>query len=306
MSDLVVAEAAAVQALHRGISTYATTMRTSVSTIRQEIRRIEQITQDAVNAHRRRLQQAQVALADALEALRRCDDAGRDGCEAVVRAAEQAVTSAQCRLDKAQTAEREVAVVLHELMCTTSAVEAVVSDQSSAAGSALLELEDRLNAITGAWWLTDADRSALSDITGWGHQRLNRTLSEGSLDDVSAVAARANEVSHALAKLPVHEGTVLRGSAGNLTEAQIAQYEPGEVRVEDRFVHASVDPDVADGRFHGNVVWAIESKKGRDVGSHSEIPSEREVMFDKFSRFEVLAKDWLDDTGQWLIYMREL
>jgi hypothetical protein len=102
------------------------------------------------------------------------------------------------------------------------------------------------------------------------------------------------------------QGTVLRGSAGNLTEAQIAEYEPGETRVEDRFVHSSVDPDVADGRFHGNVVWVIDSKRGRSVGSQSEVPSEKEVMFDKFSRFEVLAKDRIEDTGQWLIYMREI
>jgi hypothetical protein len=154
--------------------------------------------------------------------------------------------------------------------------------------------------------LTVADVKALRDITGGGHQELNRTLSEGSVEDVERIADRVAAVSQALERLPVHDGTVLRGSGGNLTEAQIEAYEPGEIRVENRFVHTSVNPEVADGWFHGNVVWAIESKTGRDVEAHSEVPSEKEVMFDKFSRFEVLAKDRVEGTDQWLIYMKEL
>ncbi|MFZ6005561.1 MAG: ADP-ribosyltransferase domain-containing protein [Actinomycetota bacterium] len=306
MSDLVVAETAAVQALQRGVAAYAAALQTLSSTIGQEMRRVEGATRDAVDQHRRRLRQAEIELERALEALRRASDEGRAACAAALRTAQASVAAARQRLENAQRAERHVAVALHELGRVVSVAEGAVADQSSAAAAALLELEERLSAITGARRLTTADRGALSDITGMGHQSLNRTLSAGSIAEVSAVAARTNAVSHALAKLPVHEGTVLRGSAGNLTEAQIAQYEPGDIRVEDRFVHASVDPEVADGRFHGNVVWAIDSKKGRRVESHSEVPSEREVMFDKFTRFEVLAKDRIEGTGQWLIYMREL
>lgn len=32
---------------------------------------------------------------------------------------------------------------------------------------------------------------------------------------------------------------------------------------------------------------SVDSKKGRRVESHSTVPTEREVMFDKFTRFEV-------------------
>lgn len=67
-----------------------------------------------------------------------------------------------------------------------------------------------------------------------------------------------------------------------------------------------MDPEVADGIFGGNVVWAIESKSGRDVEQYSAVSPEKEIMFDKFSRFEVLAKNRIEETGQWLIYMREL
>ena len=155
--------------------------------------------------------------------------------------------------------------------------------------------------------LTDADTHALHDITGIGHQELNRALSQGTIEDVEHVAPRVTAVTRALDHLEPHEGTVLRGSFGDLTEAQIAEYVPGDIRVEDRFLHSSVDPEVADGWFHGNVVWVIDSKNGREVGGNSAVgPSEKEVMFDKFARFEVLAKDRLDETGQWLIYMREL
>jgi hypothetical protein len=154
--------------------------------------------------------------------------------------------------------------------------------------------------------LTDTDLAAIHDITGAGHVEINRALSRGSIEHVERIAARADAVSKALEKFPIHEGTVLRGSFGNLTEAEIAGYEPGEIRVEDRFIHSSVDPEVADGQFHGNVVWAIDSRSGRSVETQSTVPWEHEVMFDKFARFEVLAKDRIDDTGQWLIYMREL
>jgi len=160
--------------------------------------------------------------------------------------------------------------------------------------------------IGGGGSLSQADRDALSDITGSGHQSINRALDGGTLDEVEAVASRATAVSRALEQLPIHEGTVLRGSAGNLSASDIAKYEPGEVRIEDRFLHTSVDPEVADGKFHGNVLWIIESKHGHDVHAHSAWESEREVMFDKASKFEVLSKQQIEETGQWLIYMQEV
>lgn len=71
--------------------------------------------------------------------------------------------------------------------------------------------------------LSSQDRAALHDITGSGHLEINRGLSDGSIQEVERIAERANAVSRALDKLPSHEGAVLRGSAGDLTEAQIAR-----------------------------------------------------------------------------------
>lgn len=305
MTDVVSAEVRAVQDLHRGVTRYAESLRTSASSIRREALSVERQTREVVDQRRVRLRQAEADVQTAQDALRRCTEDGRRACEQALREAQGRAAQTRQRFEHACQAERQAIVVLHELMQVVLSVEGAIADQSSAASSALIELQAKLRSIT-AGRLTGADRDALRDITGSGHQQLNRSLSQGSIEEIESMAARVNAVSRALEKLPVHSGTVLRGSAGNLTEAQIAEYEPGAVRVEDRFVHSSVDADVADGRFHGNVVWAIESSKGRAVEAHSEVPSEKEVMFDKFSRFEVLAKDRVEGTDQWLIYMREL
>ncbi len=306
MSDLVFAETEAVRVLHSGIAGYAARVQAISSGLRHEMHQIEKATQDAVDGHRRQLRQAEAGLEDALESLRHCSDNARSMYEAAVRVARQNVYEIRTRLENAQRAESHIFVALHELARAVFTAEGSVSDQSSAACSALISLEERLSSITGDHLLTGSDRDALKDITGSGYRRLNQSLSEGSITQISEIAERANAVSDALAKLDAHPGMVLRGSAGSLTDAQVGEYEPGEVRIEDRFVHASVDPDVADGYFRGNVVWAIESKSGRRVEQYSAVPSEREVMFDKFTRFEVLSKDHIDGTGQWLIYMREL
>lgn len=305
MTDVVHAETAAVQTLHRGVTAYAESLRTAVSALRHEAHLIAQATHDVVDRRRANLQKAEAAARAAEEALRHCTEDRRHACEESLRIAHGQVASSRQSFDDARRAEMHVTAALHGLMQTVGFVESVVGDQASSARAALVDLEDKLRAITTSRDLTDADRAALRDVTGLGYRQLNRSLSQGSLDDVAAVAGRVNAVTRAVEKLPVHEGTVLRGSSGNLTDAQIGEYVPGEIRVEDRFLHSSVDPDVADGRFHGNVVWVIESTRGRRVESHSEVPSEREVVFDKFSRFEVLAKNKID-TGQWLIYMREL
>jgi hypothetical protein len=208
VTDLVVAERAAVQALHRNVTAYARSLQTITSALRVEVRAIEQASQVAVERHRHRLRQADVEVERAADALRRCgDERRRRECEEAVRAAQRNAAVARQSYEEAHTAETRVAAALHELMRAVFVVESAVADQSSAARSALLELEEKLKSITGARALSDADRTALSDITGLGHQRLNRSLSKGSMEDVAAVGGRVNAVSRALEKLPVHEGT---------------------------------------------------------------------------------------------------
>jgi len=157
--------------------------------------------------------------------------------------------------------------------------------------------------------LMAGDADAVADVTGVGHQEINSTLWNGSVADVEEIASRAVAFSNALDSFPVHEGTVLRGM--NLSDAQVARYEPGSTVVEPGFTHASRDPDR---EFGGNTVFVIDSKSGRDVGQRSAVPVEQEVTFDMSSRFDVLSKEWVDDLdrgpgstarGRWLIYLFE-
>ncbi len=302
------ATVAAADTVSRAITSFVQTARGLADNATAAVRDAERRASSERDARRRSLDDARRGRQRAEAALSACtEDCG--GLQRAVTAAMQAERSATERYNasvQALTALTEARSRLSRQAQTFLAGLERAAPGGQSAAAYRDQLEGYLDQGDSGSGLSSPDRDALSDITGTGHRQLNRSLSDGSLDDVASVASRVNAVSNALQKLPVHEGTVLRGSAGNLTEDQIAEYEPGEVRVEDRFVHASVDPEVADGRFHGNVVWAIDSKRGRRVEAHSQWPSEKEVMFDKFSRFEVLAKDRIEDTGQWLIYMREI
>ena len=58
--------------------------------------------------------------------------------------------------------------------------------------------------------------------------------------------------------------------------------------LENPYTSASLCPETA-GRA-GNIQWIIESKHGRVVDGLSNVPSEHEVLFDRFTRFEVFPR----------------
>lgn len=64
-----------------------------------------------------------------------------------------------------------------------------------------------------------------------------------------------------------------------------------------------MDPDFKHGS--GNVAFLIESKSARLVGRLSVVKYEREVMFDRFTRFLVVDKE-SDENDNWTIVLREL
>ena len=142
---------------------------------------------------------------------------------------------------------------------------------------------------------------ALLDYTGVGYQDINDSLRRGTIDDVQRIARRSSGLSAALKRMPIHEGTVLHGSASTLDAETIARYEPGASVVEP-YLSTTVDPER---EFGGNVLWVVESRRGRDVSGSSAVPHEGEVLFDKFSRFAVLAKEFDEDLERWVIYMEE-
>jgi len=129
-----------------------------------------------------------------------------------------------------------------------------------------------------------------------------------TVDKLAKTARQINDLSDALSKLPAHQGLVLRGSATPLSPDDIARYEPGEIVVEPRFLSATVDPEQEFSKFGGNAIWAIESKNGRAISDYADdrVAHEKEVLFDKFARFQVFAKEYNDELGVWVIYMEEV
>src|SRR5664280_1248851 len=82
--------------------------------------------------------------------------------------------------------------------------------------------------------LTPAEHSAISTYTRVSYETLNHSLWNGTIDDVSAVAAFSHDLSAGLAKLPDYEGAVLRGSHPDRPAAayDLERYESGSVVIE--------------------------------------------------------------------------
>lgn len=106
--------------------------------------------------------------------------------------------------------------------------------------------------------------------------------------DGAGVAAYAAALESALAKLPPHDGVVLR--VAELTPAALESYRAaalsGTTLTERGFISAT---QLLDAALEGDGILAIESRTGRDVSLLSQDPSTREVVFAAGSRFEVLA-----------------
>ena len=139
------------------------------------------------------------------------------------------------------------------------------------------------------------------------YHTLNSALSKETLDKVQESARESNVLSAALRKLPAHEGTVLRGASMQLTADELAKYEPGDFVVEPRFLSVTVDPEEEFSKEGGNAIWVIESKQGHSLEDLADpsMAHEKEVLFDRFARFQVLAKEYNDELQAWIIYMEE-
>jgi len=150
--------------------------------------------------------------------------------------------------------------------------------------------------------LSRAHREALEKYTAptAAHRELNGALWGGTVTNIEQVAAFSHDLSDVLRTLPETHCTVYRGQ--DLAPAQLAHYEPGEIVVDNGYTSASSDPER---EFGGAVLWVIESRHGRVIDELSECRWEREVLFDRFTRFEVLTNEYDKDLGRTIIYMRE-
>lgn len=113
------------------------------------------------------------------------------------------------------------------------------------------------------------------------------------------VLEAAERLSSALTKLPPYVGLVHRGV--DLPPHVLDSYRPGAVVEERAFMSSSATPENA---FPGNAQFVVQSASGRDISSLSQMPWEGEVLFDRGTRFRVLAHDIVDGTHR--IVLREV
>lgn len=160
-------------------------------------------------------------------------------------------------------------------------------------------------------FLSPAESDALQAYTGMAYEGLNSALWRGSIDDIAAIAGFSHELSAALQKMPAYTGQVIRGSNPHrpIEAYDLSRYEPGETVIENGYVSTTTNPDGLLPDFDGPIAWVIESCTGRDVSSVSNLRYEGEVLFDRFTRFVVLSREFDSSSGPhgtWIIYMEEL
>jgi hypothetical protein len=249
------------------------------------------------------------------------DEAERRAAAATTpSAAIEAVKDAQRAVDRA----RRMAGPARERDALVRDLESRLGKCKSAAEKTIGALRHELDA-GGARLNRDQlgvrDRQAIRNYTRAdnvgldSHQAFNSAMSgkgpgaqQVTVDKLADSAQAINDLSAALAKLSAQPGTVYRGAASPLSTQEIDRYEPGETVVEPRFLSATVDPEREFSKYGGNAIWVIESKTGRSVADYADaaVAYEKEVLFDKFARFEVFAKLYNDELQAWVIYMEEV
>jgi len=142
--------------------------------------------------------------------------------------------------------------------------------------------------------------AAIRYYTGRGYARVNLTL-RGGTPMVPEMAGRIDALSTALRKLPDHIGWVHRGA--ELSPGQLARYRPGAVIREHPFTSTAV---LAEDRFSGNTHFIIRSYSGRDVATYSQVPAEREVLFDRATRFKVMENTYDKLAGEHVVVLMEV
>ncbi|MEV0110688.1 hypothetical protein AB0H42_30735 [Nocardia sp. NPDC050799] len=114
---------------------------------------------------------------------------------------------------------------------------------------------------------------------------------------------QADALRQALAKLPAHEGPVVRHTT--LSPEELARYEPGMPVTENGFTYSTLRPDGIDQQFvqSQNVEFQIVSKTGVRLGEYAPRPDD--VMFPSGTGFMVHDRIVLPN-GRVIIQMTEI
>jgi len=184
------------------------------------------------------------------------------------------------------------------------AARGVVDDYAADAAGWAAGRRERLALLPGAEGpppLNVAEFAAVRYYTGRGYARVNLALRTPRVPMSPEINGRVDALSSALRKLPDHIGWVHRGA--NLTPGQLARYRPGAVIREQPFTSTAV---LAEDRFTGNTHFIIRSYGGRDVSKYSQVPAEREVLFDRRTRFKVMENKYDRLAGENVVVLMEV
>ncbi len=144
--------------------------------------------------------------------------------------------------------------------------------------------------------LTDDEAVVLWAYTQSLHEDLNDSLRSGKNIEYPLVEA----MERAISKLPKYKGVVYRGLG--LDEEEIDAIIKTGVHIDEGFMSTSISQYVAK-EFIGNVLLKIYTKRGREIGELSNIPSEQEVIFNKDAEF--IIREVHKDNNQWKIIIQD-
>lgn len=149
--------------------------------------------------------------------------------------------------------------------------------------------------------LSQEDHDKLFKYLGPGFRTINPAL-RGETPLTPEIQSDADDVSSVLAKLPPTSGTVYRGT--QLTDDQLARYQPGTNVTEPTFTSSSLRADRA---FGGNVTFTIDSVDGKYTAPYArQFAPQEEVTFDRGTSFRVLSREVDPATGRTEIELREV
>ncbi len=134
--------------------------------------------------------------------------------------------------------------------------------------------------------------------------RREQTISARTRARAAGIQARSDRLSEALHRMPPTPSRTYRRV--RYSEEVLARYKPRDLVTEAAFTSTSrhllpLAHPISNGE--NDVVFIVVGDNGRDISHLARYPAEKEVLYDKGTRFRVISKIWEGDC--WWIVMRE-
>lgn len=146
---------------------------------------------------------------------------------------------------------------------------------------------------------SDLELMALIGYTGSDYKVINDALRGNSRELYVKLKPYIELSTDALAKLPDHSGTCLRG-VRDLPPAVLAQYQTGAIVEEPGFTSTTFGTEP----FKGRIQFTIETKHAKKIHFMSLYPEQKEALLPPHTQFKVLERVEVD--GMIFIRMEEL